>query len=338
MSMKRSLRAALLLTGLLMGCEEDPFALDDGPMDAGVPVDAAAGDGFVMDSAPKVDAAPMVDAAAMPIGKCGEPGGFTPGDHSLMLSHGGLERRFLLHVPSSYDGNKRVPLVLDVHGYGSSADQQKLISGWVAKSDERGFLLVHPDGHARSWNGGTLCCGEAMKTGVDDEGFMRAIVSKLKADACVDAKRVYATGLSNGGAMAHLLACRAADVFAATAPVSMSNGAVPCEPPRGISLMMFRATGDELVPYESGVKPLPGAQADFDGWKVRNGCTGEPTTDGVCKTYSQCKDGAEVTLCTITTTVADTPWAGHVLYPQALREDAGVPSLVWPMFERHPLP
>jgi polyhydroxybutyrate depolymerase len=50
------------------------------------------------------------------------------------------------------------------------------------------------------------------------------VVARLQQDACIDAKRIYATGLSNGGAMAHLLGCRAADLFAATAPVSMGNG------------------------------------------------------------------------------------------------------------------
>ena len=334
MTMKRPLRSALLLTALLTGCEEDPFAIHDGPMDAGMSVDAATQDVVLMDVMPVV---PKPDAVVMPTTKCGDVPGLQPGDYTMTLSHGGMDRRFLLHVPPSYDGKSSVPLVLDMHGYFSSAEQQKLISGWAAKSDREGFLLVHPDGFSRSWNGGTLCCGEAMRNGVDDEGFLRAIVQKLKAEACINPKRVYATGLSNGGAMAHLLACRAADVFAATAPVSMSNGAVPCEPGRGISVTLFRATGDSLVPYEHTDHPIPGAEADFESWKTRNGCSGEPTTNGVCKTYSQCRDGAEVTLCTITTTAADEPWAGHVLYPQALREDAGVPGLVWSMFERHEL-
>jgi polyhydroxybutyrate depolymerase len=125
---------------------------------------------------------------------------------------------------------------------------------------------------------------------VDDEGFLRAVVAKTRADGCIDPKRVYATGLSNGGAMSHLLACRAADVFAATAPVSMGNGTVPCAPARPVSVIMFRGTADPLVPYAGGF--IPGAQADFDQWKALDGCAGAPVpsaTNGLCQTHAACR-------------------------------------------------
>jgi polyhydroxybutyrate depolymerase len=124
------------------------------------------------------------------------------------------------------------------------------------------LIVVHPNGLNNSWNGGSLCCGQSQSSGVDDEGFMRATIKQLSEQACVDPKRVYATGLSNGGAMSHLLACRAADVFAATAPVSMGNGARPCNPARPISLIMYRETNDSLVPFNGGT--FPGAMADFN--------------------------------------------------------------------------
>jgi polyhydroxybutyrate depolymerase len=165
--------------------------------------------------------------------------------------------------------------------------------------------------------------------GVDDEGFLRAVVAKVSQDGCVDPKRVYATGLSNGGAMAHLLACRAADLFAATAPVSMGNGTMPCQPSRPLSVIMFRGTSDLLVPYAGGM--FPGAQADFEQWTQLDQCTGAPeTTHGICNTNKQCAGGAEVTLCTIN--------AGHVLYTQAAAQGAPVPDVVWEAFQRHTLP
>lgn len=267
-------------------------------------------------------------------------------DETVTLTHAGAERSLLLHIPASYDGSKAVPLVVDVHGLGGSAEYQRSTSGWLAKSDEQGFLLAYPQGlrfadaGSQSWNAGSLCCGDSLKNMVDDEGFMLALVAELKSKKNVDAKRVYATGLSNGGGMAHLLACRAANVFAAVAPASMSNSTMPCEPARGIPVVMFRATGDTLVPYGASDSKFATAEADFESWKTRNQCTGQPTIshDGACKTYSDCKDAAEVTLCSITTGEEDAPWGGHLMYPYAARQNVDFVDQVWSVFERHALP
>jgi polyhydroxybutyrate depolymerase len=259
---------------------------------------------------------------------CGD-GSLKAGNTTVMLQFGGVARDYIVYVPASYDGSQRVPLVLDIHGLTSNATAQQLISGWRQKADATGFIVVYPNGLNASWNGGSLCCGMSQMTGVDDEGFIRAVVAKVQQDACIDPKRIYATGLSNGGAMSHLLACRAADLFAATAPVSMGNGTMPCAPSRPLSVIMFRGTTDPLVPYAGGT--FPGAQADFDQWSQLDHCTGTPaTTHGICSTNSQCAGGAEVTLCTIN--------AGHVLYLQASMQGAPVPDVVWEAFQRHTLP
>jgi polyhydroxybutyrate depolymerase len=263
--------------------------------------------------------------------------------------HDGVQRAYLLHVPASYDGKRKVPLVFDHHGLGSNAAQQKMASGWVAKSDAEGFVLVHPDGLNSSWNGGSLCCGMSQANHVDDVGFVLAVVDELKEPACTDDKRVYATGISNGGAMSHRLACEAADVFAAVAPASMSNGTVPCQPKRPISVIMHRATGDRLVPYDGGKPPLslpgmtvpsfPSAQQDLDAWRDRNGCTGAPEQDGVCQTYAQCEGGVEVTLCTIQTPASDlATFGGHIYFQYAIDQGAPQPDVAWAAFERQTLP
>jgi polyhydroxybutyrate depolymerase len=251
------------------------------------------------------------------------------GNSSASLTHGGRTRTYEVHVPSSYDGRTPVPLVIDIHGLTSTAGAQASMSGWRAKADREGFIIVHPQGISNSWNGGRLCCGTAQSTGVDDVGFMRAIVDRFKANECVDGKRVYATGLSNGGAMSHRLACEAADVFAATAPVSMGNGTIPCNPSRPISVVMFRGTTDALVSYNGGI--FPSAQADFDQWKNLNGCTGNPeTVRGDCRRYSSCRGGVNVQLCTVR--------AGHVLYSSASLQGMSVPDTTWDIFKNQLLP
>jgi polyhydroxybutyrate depolymerase len=310
----------------LGACGDDP-AQEPAPSDAGeTATDAGMGEDEGEDSA----VPEQLD--------CRAASALAAGDMAMTLSHDGVERRFLLHVPAAYDGKKLLPLVLDMHGLNGTPEYQKSTSGWLEKSDQQGFLLVHPEGLSSSWNAGSLCCGQSLTDQVDDEGFLRALVTKLKSETCVNPKRVYATGLSNGGAMAHLLACRAADMFAAVAPISMSNSTTPCEPSRGISVTMFRGTADELVPYDSPDSKFASAEADLEQWQLRNDCKGSAATlPSQCKTYSGCRDASEVTLCTIPTSTADAPWSGHLLYLPAVREGVQIPDFVWSVFERHTL-
>jgi polyhydroxybutyrate depolymerase len=270
---------------------------------------------------PEVVAPPPVPTS------CASASTLSPGNQDFTLEHDGARRTYIVHVPPDLDASTAVPLVVDMHGLTSSAGAQAGLSGWRAKADEEGFIVAHPQGLGNSWNGGDLCCGSSQNGGVDDEGFIRAMVAKIEQDACVDPKRVYATGLSNGGAMSHLLACNAADLFAASAPVSMGNGARPCEPSRPISVVMTRGTQDNLVAFNGGL--FPSAQADFEQWATLDNCQGEPEqVDELCEAFTNCDGGVEVKLCALA--------AGHVLYDN--RQNFSVPDTVWATFERQTLP
>jgi dienelactone hydrolase len=112
--------------------------------------------------------------------------------------------------------------VLDFHGLGGTGSQQAGLSGWKAQCDSVGCIAVFPDSSKKagddSWNAG-YCCANAEKDQIDDVQFARGMIKWLEANSCVDPKRVYATGGSNGDGMTYRLACDAADVIAAVAPV-----------------------------------------------------------------------------------------------------------------------
>jgi polyhydroxybutyrate depolymerase len=246
------------------------------------------------------------------------------------LRHEDRDRTYAIHVPSSYAGTEVVPLVLDFHGRGGSGAQEAGSSGWRQKADQEGFIAVFPDGIDNSWNVGN-CCGQPFDENIDDVGFAKAIVAKLRDDACIDPARVYATGLSNGGGLTHRIACEAADVFAAIAAASADLVTDPCTPARPISELSIRGTGDTLVAYEGGNVGStgwysPGAVGTFELWRDIDGCTGEPETNHeYCQTHSACSAGVEVTLCTL-------PNVGHILYTNNLGFD--VPDVAFEMFER----
>jgi polyhydroxybutyrate depolymerase len=222
------------------------------------------------------------------------------------LEHGGATRSYEIHLPPSYDGTKPLPLVLNFHGFTSSGLGQQASSNMDPTADREGFVVAYPNGLDSSWNAG-ICCGRSATFDVDDVGFTRAVIEDIGARGCVDESRVYATGMSNGGFFSHRLACEAADIIAAVAPVAGVLGIdeAACTPTRPISLIHLHGTGDMLVPFEGG--GLAGSQSVEDstaGWLTRNGCTRESSVSyqngkATCETFDQCDGDASVTLCTI---------------------------------------
>jgi polyhydroxybutyrate depolymerase len=267
---------------------------------------------------------------------CREPG-LGRGEHAFTIAFDGNRREYEVAVPASYDGSVAIPLVFDFHGYTSDKDGQQLVSGIAAQAEMHGFAVVRVNGFGvlRSWNAGDFCCGTAQSQGLDDVGLVRAIAAEVTAALCVDPARIYATGLSNGGAMSHRLACEAADLFAAVAPVSYPLDFDPfdqCQPSRPIAVMHSHGYGDGLVPYEDGLVAAD-AQDSFAYWAQVNGCSGTPETtyendNSLCETYTACQEGVKVSLCSID--------GGHVLYNNA--DGVPVAELVWEFLSGFTLP
>ena len=259
------------------------------------------------------------------------------GESEHTIQFDGNEREYEVQVPASYDNTVAVPLVLDLHGYTSDKDDQQNISGWAELAETEGFVVVRPNGFGglRSWNSGDYCCGQAQSQNLDDVGLMRAIVDEVTAQLCIDPKRIHVSGLSNGGAMSHRLACEAADVFASAAPVSYPLGFNPfdkCQPSRPIAVMHSHGTSDFIVPYNGGFTS-PSTPESFAYWAGADGCTGDPVetyTNGNshCDTYQTCDQGVEVRLCTLS--------GGHVLYGN--NDDVPIAELAWDFFTQHILP
>jgi polyhydroxybutyrate depolymerase len=309
-------------------------ALDAGP--------ATGGGGSAAGGAPATDGGPApLDAAAQ--GAC-TAGTLKPGNTTVMIQSGGAARSYILHVPSKYDGKTRLPLVIDMHGKGGTGQGEMTGSGWLAKADAVGIVMMYPDGLYNSWNGGpagcptlVCCCQPAQDHNIDDAAFLRAAVAKTAQDGCIDLKRVYATGLSNGGIMSQWLACDAADLVAAIAPASGPNLG-DCKPSRPVTVVDYRGKLDAQVLYNGGMSMpgghvWPSAMADFTKWRDLDQCTDAPVampTHPACQISSKCAGGAEVILCS--------PNADHVLYGAAAAQMVAVPDVAWEVFQRHTLP
>ena len=234
------------------------------------------------------------------------------GDRLLTLTSGAFARDSLLHVPPSYDPAAGAMLVLNFHGFGSNGPEQVLLTGMNPVADARGFLVAYPDGLGNGWNAGD-CCTEAQPSGVDDVQFVRDLLALVESQYCVDPRRVYATGFSNGGFMTHRLGCAMADTFAAIAPISGVLG-IPrdtCRPSRPVPVLDMHGTADPVVPYDGGpaLKLLPPIQfrsvdTTVSFWRSADSCLGAPDVvyakgDATCVLWSDCGGGADVEQCTL---------------------------------------
>ena len=300
-----------------------PDVADATPPDALVRTDAS--DAAAMDSAARADAS---DAAAIdalvrtdassdaaftdaPVASCtGRTGAV--GDRDITLTSGGLARRYLIHVPTSYRATRAMQVVLNYHGFNNTGMSQNGMSGMNTAADARGFIAVHPygtntDGSLAnlSWNAGR-CCGSAPGRRIDDVQFTRDMLNRIESEYCVDTRRVFATGWSNGAMFTHRLACELADRIAAIGPVSGTLGISTCAPSRPIAVLSTHGTADMNVPWDGGppgnTEPVPVTVA---GWATRDRCTDTTPTEifrlGTrhCDTRRACAAGTEVELCTI---------------------------------------
>ena len=270
-------------------------------------------------------------------------GQLAAGDHTIELTHDGIKRTALVHVPASANLDEPTPLVFNFHGYLNTAELQQTFSGMTPKSDEAGFIVVYPNGTETSWNAG-VCCGNAAVKKIDDVGFVRALAAELQAQLCIDPRRIYATGMSNGGFMTHRLACEAADLFAAFAPVSAVNGMTDCTPSRPVPLLLFNGTADLLVLYNGGGNggTFISAPQTFADWAGRDGCVGAAVpgkTSGKssCKTHDLCDADVSVTLCTMDNMGHCWPGQPSCIYGTP-NTDLSANDEMWEFFKQYPLP
>jgi polyhydroxybutyrate depolymerase len=290
---------------------------------------------------------------AVALGLAADP--VAPGDHTRSVEVGGTPRTYLLHVPPAYDARRPTPLVLALHPFATNGPMMARISGLSRTADREGFLVAYPSGTGLGptlrWN-----VMRATGRGPDDVGYLTKVLDDVSAAANVDAKRVYATGFSNGAMMCYRLAAELSDRIAAIAPVAGVMTTARARPRRPVPVLHFHGTKDTFVAYDGTVWREPGG-ARFRGvddtvriWAEINGCPTAPVTsevphepgDGLVirrRAYGPGREGSEVVLYVIEggghTWPGRTP-EGALLGRTALDLEAN--DLIWEFFRKHPMP
>ena len=263
------------------------------------------------------------------------------GDTTADITADELVRNYILHVPPTYTGETAVPLVINLHGYGSNATDQANYSGFPALADREGFIVVSPNGsgYPQRWAFPGL-------GGVDDVGFIGELLDALESELCIDTSRVYAVGMSNGAAITTFVACALPEKIAAIGAVAATAGPRACGTDAPIPVITFRATEDQCVPYDGGTSacgmqlPVIAAEEAVRLWAEHNTCSLEPEvtqlTEHVRVTaYGSCAAGAEVRL--YTTEGDGHTWPGAINVPRLghVTDEIDATQIMWEFLKLH---
>jgi polyhydroxybutyrate depolymerase len=210
------------------------------------------------------------------------------------LQSGGLTRSYRLHVPPAATTGHPLPLVLNLHGATQNGQLQEIQSGMDASSDRDGYLVAYPDGTRIAtkldpdpvakdaqygFNAGA-CCGLPVTKHINDVAFLKAVIANVATHTPVDTRRVYVTGMSNGGMMAYTMAAKASHSVAAISSVSGQVQLPTIHPTRAVPTMEFHSVDDPIAKWH-GVKnknpklrfSVPGGIAQF---VKADGCAAKP--------------------------------------------------------------
>lgn len=209
-----------------------------------------------------------------------------------------------VHVPKGYDPTKPTPVVMLLHGYSASGLIQEAYMKFQPVADQRGFLYLHPDGLVDStgehfWNATDACCDFGGKN-PDDSAYLEGLIEEIEKTYCVDKKRIFLVGHSNGGFMSYRMACDHASTFAAIASLAgaMNEDASKCKPSEPVSILEIHGNADMVIGYDGGQNfghKYPSATTTVTDWVGFDGCNTTPDKTAPAIDLDASLPGAETT-------------------------------------------
>ena len=261
----------------------------------------------------------------------------------------GEVREYFVHVPRSYDVRRPAPLVISLHGAGGWPVQQMDLTGWNALADREGFIVVYPWGANR---GGPRVWRNERRGEGSDVRFISDLIDKMEKDYRIDRTRIFANGISNGGAMTFALSCTLSDRIAAFGTVAAAHveSWSGCIDQPAAPMIAFHGMADPLTPYHgSGGSwlarwPLPDIPKWTAKWARRNRCDSVPVDSAVApdvmrREYVHCAGDASVVLYSIRD--GGHTWPGGKPLPEwfagPTNMNVDATAEMWTFFSRHPL-
>ncbi|PWT96171.1 MAG: hypothetical protein C5B53_10215 [Candidatus Melainabacteria bacterium] len=264
----------------------------------------------------------------------------------------GVRRRFTVCVPNDC-AKSGVPLVIVLHGAMGNGWCAEHDSQMTPKAEKERFIVAYPNGTGffrkffLSWNVGP-CRKLVRSKKVDDLAFIRKMIELFEAKYNVDPRRVYVTGLSNGGMLAYRIAAEMPDLVAAISPVACCMYNTPNDMSAPVSVLAFHGTADRVIPLDGHKGSFYGYQIQTvpvsEGiryWVKRDQCCPCPLHEDIGvvskETYRNSSGNAEVCLYTIKHGNHSWP-GGKCVFPLADHPQKCLVAtdLMWEFFRTHP--
>ena len=234
---------------------------------------------------------------------------------TINITFDGVARNFIVYLPSGYNNSGKMPLIFAIHGGSGTPEGMINIANFKTIADRDKVVLVYPEGVQKNWNDGRPTAPNQL--GINDVGFFNQMCDYMINNYSVDAKKIYATGISNGGFMSTRLGCELSNRIAAiavnAATIEATTIAPNCKPNRPVPALYIHGTTDPLVPFLGGQITAGGTAGGtilshfqaIDKWVTINGCNPTPTVtdlpdianDGTTikqRVYSGGANGSEV--------------------------------------------
>ncbi len=193
-----------------------------------------------------------------------------------------------VYYPDSYDPSEPLPLLVGLHGYSHYGQGFEDYVQLRQHVDSRKFIYLYPNGMIdpwgnRYWNATINCC-DFWNTGVDDSGYIQALVGQVKASLSVAEDRVATIGHSNGGNMGYRLACDAPETFSAIISIAGATWFDPanCTADQPVHVLQIHGTNDSIVSYNGEESDpwtgtgYPGAEDSVRQWVAIDHCDETP--------------------------------------------------------------
>jgi len=289
----------LLMVAFLVGCTEGQ-PTGAGPSTSGP------------DGAEAMPAARRADAPLASAG-CARPASDAIVERRVEIQVADAMREYILDAPPSSADDPR-PVILAFHGFGDSAAGLRNGLQLHSLGTRERVIVVHPHGRddihllnhvGRGW--------DLVASGGPDQDFVEAILAEIESTHCVDRRRIFATGFSNGGLFSNLLACTLGDRLAAVVPVGGAAALDDCTPPRPVPILLLHGSADRVI------DPAMVRRAR-NWWAQQNHCQAA-VTEGECVSFDDC--------------AADTV---HCEGVQGHRWPRDGVARMWRFFVEHPLP
>lgn len=181
-------------------------------------------------------------------------------------------RRWIVHLPTNYNPETQYPLYINMHGFTSNGNQQSSYSRFNLTANEKGAIVVYPDGVAKRWNSGI---NFGIESNVDDVEFLSILIDRMVLIYNADPIKVYSIGFSAGGFMSYRMACERTNRIAAIGPIgsSITNSTFEsCVPARPFPIIAFNGTSDGVTSFAGMAGNFPSVPRVMEFWREKNGC------------------------------------------------------------------